>query len=176
MEMIRVALLTISDSSSKGTRADESGEVLKSLAANLPGTVECSDIVADDVEQIQQRICHYADELHVDLVLTTGGTGISPRDNTPEATQPLLDKELPGLPEAMRIAGMQKTPYAMLTRGVAGIRSGTLIINFPGSPKAVAENFEAIRVVLKHTIEKCQGDSLPCVRIEAGEAAVCKTM
>lgn len=169
--MIRVAVLTISDSSSKGTRADESGEVLKSLAAKLPGTVECADIVADEVDQIQQKICHYADDLQIDLILTTGGTGISPRDNTPEATQPLLDKELPGLPEAMRIAGMQKTPYAMLTRGVAGIRGNSLIINFPGSPKAVAENFEAIRVVLKHTIEKCQGDTRPCVRIEAGQPA-----
>jgi molybdopterin adenylyltransferase len=168
--MIRVAVLTISDSSSKGTRADKSGEVLKELVASIPGLVECADIVADEVDQIQQRICHYTDALHVDLVLTTGGTGISPRDNTPEATQPLLDKELPGLPEAMRLAGMQKTPYAMLTRGVAGIRGNSLIINFPGSPKAVAENFEAIRMVLKHTIEKCQGDTRPCVRIEAGEA------
>lgn len=174
--MIQAAVLTISDSSSKGTRADESGEVLKGLVASLPGIVESADIVADDVELIQERIRHYADSLNVDLVLTTGGTGISPRDNTPEATQPLLEKELPGLPEAMRAAGMNKTPYAMLTRGVAGIRGGTLIINFPGSPKAVAENFEAIRVVLKHTIEKCQGDNRPCARIETGEDAACKTI
>jgi molybdenum cofactor synthesis domain-containing protein len=131
----------------------------------------CADIVPDDVDRIQERIRYYADELRVDLVLTTGGTGISPRDNTPEATGALLDKELPGLPEAMRAAGMLKTPYAMLTRGMAGIRAATLIINFPGNPKAVAENFEAIRVVLKHTIEKCQGDVRPCVRIESGEAA-----
>jgi molybdenum cofactor synthesis domain-containing protein len=169
--MIRVAVLTISDSSSKGIRVDESGEVLKGLVASLPGTVECADIVADDIEQIQERLCHYADMLNVDLILTTGGTGISPRDNTPEATQPLLERELPGLPEAMRAEGMKKTPYAMLTRGVAGIRGGTLIVNFPGSPKAVAENFEAIRAVLKHILEKCQGDTRPCVRIEAGEVA-----
>ncbi len=169
--MIRAAVLTISDSSSKGIRTDESGEVLKGLVASLPGLVECADIVADEIEQIQERLCHYADMLNVDLVLTTGGTGISPRDNTPEATQPLLEKELPGLPEAMRAEGIKKTPYAMLTRGVAGIRGGTLIINFPGSPRAVTENFEAIRLVLKHVLEKCQGDTRPCVRLEVGKTA-----
>jgi len=167
--MIRAAVLTISDSSSKGMRVDESGEVLKGLVASLPGTVECADIVADEIEQIQERICHYADLLNVDLVLTTGGTGISPRDSTPEATQPLLEKELPGLPEAMRAEGMKTTPNAMLTRGVAGIRGGTLVINFPGSPRAVSENFEAIRPVLEHVLEKCQGDIRPCVRLEVGE-------
>ncbi len=167
--MIRVAILTISDSSSVGARVDESGRVLKGLAVSLPGTVEQSDIVADEVEQIQERLCCYSDDLKMDMVMTTGGTGISPRDVTPEATRPLLELELPGLPEAMRAAGMQKTPYAMLTRGVAGVRGRTVIVNFPGSPKAVEENFEAVRPVLKHLIEKCQGDTRPCVRIEAEE-------
>jgi len=169
--MIRTAVLTISDSSSVGARADESGRLLKELAVSLPGTVEQSDIVADEVEQIQERLRCYSDDLKMDLVMTTGGTGISPRDVTPEATQPLLELELPGLPEAMRAAGMRKTPYAMLTRGVAGVRGRTVIINFPGSPKAVQENFEAVRAVLKHLVEKCQGDTRPCVRIETGEVA-----
>jgi len=132
--------------------------------------VKATDIVADEIEQIQERLRYYTDELDLDLVLTTGGTGISPRDVTPEATQPLLEKELPGLPEAMRAAGMRKTPYAMLTRGVAGIRGGCVIVNLPGSPRAVQENFEAIRHVLKHMIGKCQGDTRPCVRIEVASA------
>jgi len=164
--MIRAAVLTISDSSSMGVRADESGCVLKALVTALPGHVEEADIVADEIEQIQERLRHYVDELGLDLVVTTGGTGISPRDVTPEATQPLLEKELPGLPEAMRAAGMRKTPYAMLTRGVAGIRGACIIVNFPGSPRAVQENFEAVRPVLKHMIEKCQGDMRPCAHIE----------
>lgn len=168
--MIRAAVLTISDSSSRGTRIDESGRVLKELVAALPGCVEEADIVADEIKQIQEKLRHYADELGLDLVVTTGGTGISPRDVTPEATRPLLELELPGLPEAMRAAGMRKTPYAMLTRGVAGVRGKTIFVNFPGSPKAVKENFEAVRLVLKHLIEKCQGDTRPCVRIEAKEA------
>jgi len=168
--MIRAAILTISDSSSRGIRADESGRVLKKLVLALPGNVELTDIVADEIEQIQEKLRHYTDELGLDLVVTTGGTGISQRDVTPEATEPLLDKQLPGLPEAMRAAGMQKTPYAMLTRGVAGIRGGCVIVNLPGSPRAVQENFEAIRPVLKHMIEKCQGDTRPCARIRAEES------
>ncbi|GMQ83893.1 MAG: MogA/MoaB family molybdenum cofactor biosynthesis protein [Gammaproteobacteria bacterium] len=168
--MIRAAILTISDSSSRGIRADESGRVLKKLVLALPGNVELADIVADEIEQIQEKLRHYTDELGLDLVVTTGGTGISQRDVTPEATEPLLDKQLPGLPEAMRAAGMQKTPYAMLTRGVAGIRGGCVIVNLPGSPRAVQENFEAIRPVLKHMIEKCQGDTRPCAWIRAEES------
>ncbi|MDQ6958553.1 MAG: MogA/MoaB family molybdenum cofactor biosynthesis protein [Mariprofundaceae bacterium] len=168
--MIRVAILTISDSASMGMRDDESGRVLERLVIALPGSVELADIVADEIEQIQEKLRHYTDELGLDLVVTTGGTGISQRDVTPEATVPLLDKQLPGLPEAMRAAGMRKTPYAMLTRGVAGIRGGCVIVNLPGSPRAVQENFEAIRPVLKHMIEKCQGDTRPCVRIKAEEA------
>jgi len=164
--MIRAAVLTISDSSSTGMRADESGRVLQGLVTALPGNVKAADVVADEISQIQERLRYYTDELGLDLVVTTGGTGISPRDVTPEATQPLLEKELPGLPEAMRAAGMRKTPYAMLTRGMAGIRGGCVIVNLPGSPHAVQENFEAIRPVLKHMIEKCQGDTHPCARIE----------
>jgi len=164
--MIRAAVLTISDSSSTGMRADESGRVLQGLVTALPGNVKAADVVADEISQIQERLRYYTDELGLDLVVTTGGTGISPRDVTPEATQPLLEKELPGLPEAMRAAGMRKTPYAMLTRGMAGIRGGCVIVNLPGSPHAVQENFEAIRPVLKHMIEKCQGDTRPCARIE----------
>lgn len=166
--MIRAAVLTISDSSSRGERDDESGRVLRALAEDLPAQVVHNDVVPDEVDAIQKQIRAYCDEAGVDLVLTTGGTGISPRDVTPEATQPLLDRELPGLPEAMRAAGMQKTPFAMLTRGLAGIRGRTVIINFPGSPKAVRENFEAVRPVLKHLIEKCQGDVSPCALPESG--------
>jgi len=164
--LIRAAVLTISDSSSCGERLDESGRVLRDLVTSLPGRVECHDVVADEVSEIQQRLRAYCDDVKLDLVLTTGGTGISPRDVTPEATQPLLGRELPGLPEAMRAAGIRKTPYAMLTRGVAGIRGQTLIVNLPGSPKAVEENFEAIRPVIIHLIEKCQGDTRPCARPE----------
>jgi len=169
--MIRAAVLTISDSSSMGVRADESGRVLAGLVTALPGSVKAADVVADEIERIREKLRYYTDELGLDLVVTTGGTGIGPRDVTPEATQPLLEKELPGLPEAMRAAGMIKTPYAMLTRGVAGIRGGSVIVNLPGSPRAVQENFEAIRPVLKHMIEKCQGDTRPCVRIRASQTA-----
>lgn len=168
--VIDAAVLTISDSCTTGMRSNESGRVLERLAASLPAKVACSDVVPDEIGKIQERIRHYADEAGLDLVLTTGGTGISPRDVTPEATLPLLEKHLPGLPEAMRAAGMQKTPYAMLTRGVAGIRGRTVIVNLPGSPRAVEENFEAVRPVLVHLIEKCQGDTRPCVQPEAAGA------
>ncbi len=168
--MIRAAVLTISDSSSRGMRADESGRVLEGLVIAMPANVNATDIVADEIEQIQERLRYYTDELGLDLVVTTGGTGISPRDVTPEATKPLLEKELPGLPEAMRAAGMARTPYAMLTRGVAGIRGGCVIVNLPGSPRAVQENFDAICPVLRHMIEKCQGDTRPCARGEIASA------
>jgi len=162
--MLKVAVLTVSDSASMGEKEDLSGQAIRKIVVDLPGEVVVSGVVADDVELIREKILYYTDTLEVDLLVTTGGTGVSPRDVTPEATEPLIEKLLPGLPEAMRAEGLKKTNRAMITRGLAGIRKRTLIINLPGSPKGATENLETVFPALSHIIEKCQGDPSPCAR------------
>jgi molybdenum cofactor synthesis domain-containing protein len=125
-------------------------------------SVVARDIVPDELEEIESALKRYSDEIGVDLVLTTGGTGLSPRDTTPEATRRVIEKEVPGFAEAMRAASLQVTPHAMLSRAVAGIRSSTLIINLPGSPRGASENLEVILPALPHGLEKLGGDESEC--------------
>jgi molybdenum cofactor synthesis domain-containing protein len=148
-------VLTISDRSARGEREDLGGPaVAEAVQARLPGAqVSERAIVPDERTRIAARLVHWADDLGLDLILTTGGTGLAPRDVTPEATGDVIERATPGLAEAMRAASLSITPHAMLSRGVAGIRGRTLIVNLPGSPKGAVENLETIAPVLPHAIE-----------------------
>lgn len=151
--MITVGVLTISDSGAKGERADSSGENIRAMIAQLPGAViSAGAIIPDERDLIAATLCEWSDEKRLNLVLTTGGTGLAPRDVTPEATLAVIERAAPGIAEAMRAVSIQHTPYGMLSRGVAGTRGRTLIINLPGSPKAVKECLEYILPVLPHAI------------------------
>ena len=163
--MFSVGILTISDKGSRGEREDLSGPEIGRMMTSLGARVESSEIIPDEEETISQKLIEYADRRHLDLILTSGGTGLSPRDVTPEATRRILEKEIPGMAEAMRTAGMKITPMAMLSRAAAGIRGKSLIINLPGSPRAVRENLEVILPVLKHALEKIQGDPSDCAAL-----------
>ncbi|MFQ6058618.1 MAG: molybdopterin adenylyltransferase [Anaerolineae bacterium] len=151
---IRVGILTVSDRSYRGEREDLSGPAIRELIAErLDATVELEAVVPDERPIIAGTMIVWADEVGLDLILTTGGTGFAPRDVTPEATRDVIKREAPGLTEAMRAASLQVTPHAMLSRAAAGIRGRTLIVNLPGSPKAVRENLETILPALPHGLE-----------------------
>jgi molybdopterin adenylyltransferase len=168
--MFRVAILTISDRSSQGVREDASGALVRELVTDgLAAEVVAYRVVPDERPQIEAALREWADGRVADLVLTTGGTGLAPRDITPEATRAVLEREVPGIPEAMRAASLLKTPFAMLSRMAAGTRGNTLIINLPGSPKAVRENLAVILPVLPHALEKLMGDPEDCVPLPAVE-------
>lgn len=160
--MFRVGVLTISDKGWRGEREDESGAVIKELVSALGAQVIKYDIVPDETDFICQRLMEWADAGFLDLVLTTGGTGLAERDVTPEATLAVIDKPAPGFTEAMRMESLKKTPLAMLTRAVAGTRKRTLIINLPGSPKGVRECLEVILPALPHAIEVIRGEAGEC--------------
>ena len=153
--MVRVGILTVSDRSARGERLDTSGPALASaITERLPeGVVAITDVAPDERASISAKLVEWTDELKLDLILTTGGTGFAPRDVTPEATQAVLERNAPGLAEAMRAASLQATPHAMLSRAVAGIRGSTLIVNLPGSPKGAVENLATILPVLPHAVE-----------------------
>jgi len=163
--MFSVGILTISDKGSRGEREDLSGPEIGEIISELPAKVEAYDIIPDEEERITQKLIDYVDQKNLDLILTTGGTGLSPRDVTPEATRKVLDKEIPGIAEAMRAEGMKITPMAMLSRATSGIRCRSLIVNLPGSPRAVRENLIVILPVLKHALEKIQGDPADCANL-----------
>lgn len=151
--MITIGVLTISDSGVKGARQDTSGENIRAMVMQLPDAViSAGAIIPDERDQIEAMLRKWSDEDHLNLILTTGGTGLAPRDVTPEATKAVIDREAPGIAEAMRAVSIQHTPFGMLSRGVAGTRGRTLIINLPGSPKAVKECLECILPVLPHAI------------------------
>jgi molybdopterin adenylyltransferase len=151
--MITIGILTISDGAAKGERQDLSGENIRMLVAQLPdAVVSGGEIVPDETEAITRILREWSDVQHLNLVLTTGGTGLAPRDVTPEATLTVIERAAPGIAEAMRAISLQYTRTAMLSRGVAGVRGRTLIINLPGSPKAVKECLEYILPVLPHAI------------------------
>jgi molybdopterin adenylyltransferase len=153
--MIQVGILTVSDRSARGERPDLSGPALAgTVVERLPGAaVVVMDIVPDEQPLISARLMAWADDLALDLILTTGGTGFAPRDITPEATLAVIHREAPGLAEAMRAASLLVTPHAMLSRAVAGMRGRTLIVNLPGSPRGASENLATILPVLPHVVE-----------------------
>jgi molybdenum cofactor synthesis domain-containing protein len=162
--MITVGIITASDKGFSGERADESGKLIKSLIWQIDGSVIDYVILPDDRVIIASAMKRMADELHADLILSTGGTGFSPRDMTPEATLDVIDRNVPGFAEAMRASGMKITPLAMLSRAVSGIRGTTLIINLPGSPKGVKECLEIILPALPHGIDIMKGRAGECAR------------
>jgi molybdenum cofactor synthesis domain-containing protein len=162
MNEYRVAILTVSDKGSRGEREDLSGLAVEEAVLGLGWHVEVRDIVPDELGEIEAKLKHYCDELGVDLVLTTGGTGLSPRDLTPEATRRVINREAPGFAEAMRAASLRVTPHAMLSRATSGIRGCTLIVNLPGSPRGAKENLEVILPALPHGLEKLRGDEGEC--------------
>ena len=159
MVQIRAVIITASDACSRGEREDKSGELLVELLKELGAEIVAKVVVNDDLEPLAHKLRAYADLKHVNLIMTTGGTGFGHRDNTPEATLQVIEREAPGLSEAMRIETLKNTPMAMISRGVSGIRSSTLIINLPGSPKAVRESLAVIRPVLNHVIDLLAGDT-----------------
>jgi molybdenum cofactor synthesis domain-containing protein len=153
----RAAILTVSTSKARGEGSDESGERLAALAAELGMEIVERDLVPDDRNLIVERLRDLADEKRCDLVLTTGGTGLAPGDVTPEATRSVIEREAPGIPEAMRAASRPHTAHWMLSRGVAGLRGGTLIVNFPGSPASIGQAGEALRASLPHALALISG-------------------
>jgi len=156
--MITVGILTVSDSSYRGEREDLSGPLIREMVTErLKAKVELEAVVPDDINIIKGALMVWADEVGLDLIITSGGTGFGPRDVTPEATKAVIEREAPGLAEAMRAEGLKATPHAMLSRAVCGIRGRTLIVNLPGSPKAVRENLETILPAIPHGIELLQG-------------------
>lgn len=160
--MLRAAILTVSDRSAQGKRKDASGPLLLDYLAQRDIEVARTEICPDEELDIIEVLKKWADEGNVDLILTTGGTGVAPRDVTPEATSAVVKRLVPGLAEAMRAASALKTPHASLSRAIAGIRGNTLIINLPGSPKGAIENLEAVIDALPHAIAKIQGDPSDC--------------
>jgi molybdopterin adenylyltransferase len=153
---VRIAVLTLSDSIARGEHADTSGDVVVEAVGSLGAEVIARDVLPDDADRISARLRAYADESHADLVLTTGGSGVARRDVTPEATLQVVDRLVPGIVEAARARTLPQTPLSILSRGVAGIRGRTLIINLPGSPNGVREWLDVILPVLGHAIELLQ--------------------
>ncbi len=158
--MMRIGILTVSDRSARGEREDQSGAAIRDIVqAKLGATVAQYAIVPDDAEQIAATLIGWSDELDLDVVLTTGGTGFAPRDVTPEATLRVIERRAPGLEEAMRAESMKHTVHAMLSRAVAGMRGRTIIINLPGSPTAVRENLAVILPALPHAVRLLRGQA-----------------
>ncbi|MGE5225215.1 MAG: MogA/MoaB family molybdenum cofactor biosynthesis protein [Omnitrophica WOR_2 bacterium] len=164
---LRFGILTVSDRSSQGQRPDSSGPALEEAVAKRGWQVLRRDIVPDDLATIKETLFHWANGRDLDVILTTGGTGFSPRDVTPEATLAVIERGAPGLAEAMRSASLKTTPHAMLSRAAAGIRGRTLIVNLPGSPKAAVENLDVIAGVLPHAVQLLHNDP----QAEAGHQA-----
>ncbi len=159
---IKTGIVTASDRGSRREREDKSGEVIKTEVEGIGGRVVAYEVVPDDLYILKETLIEFCDLRKLDLIFTTGGTGFSARDITPEATREVIEKEAPGLAEAMRAGSLRKTPRAMLSRAVAGIRGSTLIINLPGSPRAVRECLEVILPVLPHAIEILRGSCKDC--------------
>jgi molybdenum cofactor synthesis domain-containing protein len=160
--MRRAAILTISDKGFKGEREDLSGPMLREILGKAGFSVAKTEILPDDQQLLEQRLRHLADESCLDLVVTTGGTGVSPQDVTPDATLAVIDREVPGMAEAMRVNSLAKTSHAMLSRAVVGVRGQTLIINLPGSVTGARENMQVLLPALEHALDKIQGDPSDC--------------
>ncbi len=162
--MFTAAVVTLSDKGSRGEREDLSGKVITEIVEEMGGCLREYVLIPDEANILREKLLLFADEKGIDLILTTGGTGLGPRDITPETTAALLHKEIVGMAEVMRSESMRKTPHGMLSRAVCGFRGGSLIINLPGSPKAVRECLEAVRPALPHALELIKGNSGDCAR------------
>lgn len=168
MKEYKIGVLIISDRSSVGMRPDTAGPALKEILAENGWSVSLEEIIPDDIPLIRDRLTAWADREQADVIFTTGGTGFSPRDVTPEATLDVIDRTAPGIAEAMRAASLKITPHAMLSRAVAGMRGKTLIINLPGSPKGAIENIEVVLPVLLHAVQLLSSDA----QAEAGHQVI----
>ncbi|OGN97738.1 MAG: molybdenum cofactor biosynthesis protein [Chloroflexi bacterium RBG_13_51_36] len=165
--MFTAGILTISDKGSRGERHDKSGEVIREVLSNMDVRIVNYEIVPDEKGLIIEKLIKWADEDNLDVLITTGGTGLTPRDVTPEATLAVVDRIVPGFAEAMRTESLKKTPHAMLSRAVVGTRGKCLIINLPGSPKAVRECLQVILPALPHAVETLKGEAGECGVAEA---------
>jgi molybdenum cofactor synthesis domain-containing protein len=154
---ISAVVITVSDACARGERHDESGDKLVELLNDIGAQIVSREVVSDDLLPLVELLKKHSENTHVNLIVTTGGTGFGPRDNTPEATKKIIEREAPGLSEAMRAESLKHTPMGMISRGVCGVRSGCLIVNLPGSPKAVTESFAVIRPVLPHVVDLLAG-------------------
>lgn len=163
MEMeFKAGVLTISDKGSRGERIDESGKAATEILNNHGFTVIKSEIVPDNIRSISNTLIKWIEDEDLSLIITSGGTGLSPTDVTPQAMREVIEYEVPGIAEAMRASSMTKTPHAMLSRAMAGVRGSCLIINLPGSPRGVKENLEVVIPALKHGLSKLSGDPTDC--------------
>lgn len=162
--MIAAGVLTLSDKGAQGLRQDESGAVVRELLTGQALEVKTMAIIPDEYDQIVHTLEYWTDELGLRLIVTTGGTGLSPRDVTPEATLAVIEKRVPGMEEVMRMESLKKTPHAMISRAVVGVRKQTLIINLPGSPKAARECLTAVLPALGHALDKIGGDPRECAQ------------
>lgn len=159
---MKAGILTLSDKGARGERTDLSGPALTDWLGRHGVETAVYEMIPDDLELISAKLAEWADSAAMDIILTTGGTGVSPRDVTPEATMKILERVIPGLGELMRFRSLAKTPSAAISRAVAGIRGRTLIINLPGSPKGAVENLEAVWDAVPHAVAKIQGDPSDC--------------
>jgi molybdenum cofactor synthesis domain-containing protein len=159
---IKAGVLTVSDKGSRGERKDESGVAVAEMITDHGYSIRKKDVVPDDRAIISRTLLQWVDEHGLNLILTSGGTGLSPRDVTPQATLDIIEFQVPGIAEAMRSASLKKTPHAMISRAVAGVRNSCLIINLPGSKKGAVENLEAVMPALDHALSKLLGDTSDC--------------